>query len=72
MNRIVYQFMDSGAHIMCVTECEVTDNCIAQNIDRLRQLSQRYDNVQDFGNNEPDAMIEWAELEAMTGKRILL
>ncbi len=45
---------------------------IEERIEALRKTAKCYENVQDFGNSDPDAIDEWRELERLTGKKIQL
>lgn len=56
---------------MSLNDTKITSD-VDERIAKLRKLASQYENVQDFGNNEPDAIDEWNELQRLTGESILL
>lgn len=57
--------------MMSLNDTKITSD-VDERIAKLRKLASQYENVQDFGNNEPDAIDEWNELQRLTGESILL
>ena len=51
-----------------IVEMVAALECDYERLEELRELASRYENVQDFGNNEPDAIEEIQELEKAAGE----
>ena len=51
-----------------IVEMVAALECDYDRLEELRELASRYENVQDFGNNEPDAIEEIQELEKAAGR----